>query len=275
MQEDIFVIKKNGERELYSDSKVLRSIDRVGIKKELQDQVLAQVHESLKPNITTKEIFLTIREHLGKTNKKAELRFNLKDAIFQLGPTGFPFEQYLERIFRDLGYNCSTDIIMNGECVKHEIDLLLEKDGKKSVVEAKFHNTPGTKTDVQTSLYTYARFLDVKEKNNISEVWLITNTKLTEDAIVYAQCKGIRAIGWAYPDEGNLQDVVENPEHYPITILKDLTREERERLLLNNIILTCDLINTPFNDLVGKFQIDSGRLQSALEDAQIICGAKH
>lgn len=271
MSEEIFVIKKNGERELYSDAKVLKSIERVGIKKELQDQVLQEVHEHLKPNITTKEIFAIIRERLGKTDKRAQLRFNLKDAIFDLGPTGFPFEKYLEKIFEDLGYNATTDVIMQGECVKHEIDVLLEKDGKRSIVEAKFHNTPGTKTDVQTALYTYARYLDVKEKNNIDEVWLVTNTKLTEDAIVYSQCKGIRAVGWAYPAEGNLQDVVEKPEHYPVTILKDLTREERERLLLNNIVLTCDLLDVPHQDLTGKFQLDSARLQNALDDAQIIC----
>jgi hypothetical protein len=130
VSEEIFVIKKNGERELYSDAKVLKSIERVGIKKELQDQVLQEVHEHLKPNITTKEIFAIIRERLGKTDKRAQLRFNLKDAIFDLGPTGFPFEKYLEKIFEDLGYNATTDVIMQGECVKHEIDVLLEKDGK-------------------------------------------------------------------------------------------------------------------------------------------------
>lgn len=268
---DVFVLKKSGEREQYSDQKVLKSLERVGLKKELEDQVVQRVHEKLRQDIPTKEISDIIRQDLRGKSKKAEIRYNLKDAIFDLGPTGFPFERYLERIFQDLGYTTSVDNIMPGECVNHEIDVLIQKDGKQSIVEAKFHNTPGVKTDVQTALYTYARFLDVKKKNNIDEVWLITNTKLTQDAIDYAVCKGIRAIGWSYPGDGNLQDVVEHPEHYPITILNDLSREEKERLLLNNIVLTCDLLETPHQDLVDKFQLNEERLSKALDDARIIC----
>src|SRR3989344_629471 len=169
-------------------------IERDGVPKERYDRVLAHIKEKVQADntITTDEIFYHIREFLIAKDKKSGLRFNLRQAIFELGPTGFPFEQYLAKIFRSQGYKVDVDLIMEGECVSHEVDLLIEKDGSREIIEAKFHNQNSGKTDVQVLLYTYARFLDVKDKNKIDRVWVATNTKLTSDSRVYADCKGIR-----------------------------------------------------------------------------------
>ncbi len=60
--------------------------------------------------------------------------------------------------------------------------LLQEKDGKKYMIECKFHNR-GIKTHIKVAMYTHARFLDLKEY--FDAAWLICNTKCTSKAIRY------------------------------------------------------------------------------------------
>ncbi|OGK41746.1 hypothetical protein A3A74_01475, partial [Candidatus Roizmanbacteria bacterium RIFCSPLOWO2_01_FULL_35_13] len=235
----ITVIKRDGSEVPFDDHRVICSMERVGVPKELHDRVLAHIKEKVQADntITTDEIFYHIREFLVGRDKKSALRFNLRQAIFELGPTGFPFEKYLGKIFADQGYKVQTDLIMEGECVSHEIDLLLEKDGKREVIEAKFHNQRVGKTDIHVLLYTYARFLDIKGKNNLDGVWVATNTKISTESIDYANCKGIKVLSWNYPQEWNLAEFVEKPKMYPVTTLTDLTTEEERRFIDNGIVL--------------------------------------
>ncbi len=275
MTVQITVIKRSGEQVPFDDMRVLRSMERAGVPKELHDRVLQHIKERVQKDntITTDEIFYHIREFLVKKDKKSALRFNLRQAIFELGPTGFPFEQYLARIFKGLGYKTETNLQMRGECVSHEIDVLLEKDGRREILEAKFHNQTFGKSDVQVILYTYARFLDVKDVNKIDGVWVATNTKLSSDAITYAECKGIKAIAWNYPEDNNIQHFVERPKMYPVTIMTDLTNEEKRRLIDNNIVLVHDLIKISPVELEEKYLIDKDRSEAVIKDAELICGS--
>lgn len=272
MENNIFVVKRSGEREPFSEEKVLSSMQRVGVSKDLMPQVLSEIKEHLYPGIKTSEIFSHILNHLREKDRKATLRFNLKQAIFDLGPTGFPFERYMGKIFEYMGYKVSVDNMMQGECVTHEVDLLLEKDGVRDMVEAKFHNQPGIKTDIHVLLYTFARFLDLKEKNSLSRAWVVTNTKLTGEAIAYANCKNIAIVAWNYPEESNLQALVEKPNLYPVTILNSLSREEQSRLLENNIVLCSDLLALHDGKIKDNLLVDNKRLEKAREDAKLICG---
>jgi hypothetical protein len=273
MAAPIMVIKRDGSEIPFDDLRVIRSMERSGVPKELHDHVLQHIKERIQKDntITTDEIFYHIREFLVQKDRKSGLRFNLRQALFELGPTGFPFEQYLAKIFESEGYKTQVDVQMRGECVSHEIDVLLEKDGKTEIVEAKFHNQTFGKTDLHVSLYVYSRFLDVQEKNKIESVWIATNTKLSTDAITYAECKGIKILAWNYPSNKNLQDFVEKPRMYPVTIMTDLTTEEKRRLIDNGVLLTFDLLKISPGELVEKYFIDKVRAETIKKDAELIC----
>lgn len=264
------VVKRNGTREPFSEEKVFHSMKRAGVPEDLKNEAMNEVKKNLHGDITTEQIYQSILNFLEPRDRKSSLRFNLRQSIFDLGPTGYPFEQYLARIFRSQGYEVEVGNTMQGDCVTHEIDLLLMKDNTRQIVEAKFHNSHNTKSDIQTALYTYARFLDVKTKNDIDNVWLITNTKLSQDAIVYTQCKGMPAIAWNYPAEGNLQDLVEKPQMYPITILNAFSEAEKKRLVEKDIVLCRDLLEKKeeaFTDVL----INNENLERARQDAEMIC----
>lgn len=268
---ELIVVKKSGEEEAYSEEKVRRSMNRVGVPDELKPEVLAHIKEKYENGkMTTDEIFRHILEYLEPRDRKSSLRFNLRQAIFELGPTGFPFEQYLAKVLSSTGYKAETNLIMNGDCVRHEIDILLTKDNKREIVEVKFHNHHVVKTDVQVALYTYARFLDVKEKNNIDNVWLVTNTKLSVDAISYANCKGMPVIAWNYPEHGNLQDLVEDPQMYPITLLTALSSQEKARLIEKNVVFCSDLLTKSDEELADPL-LRNQSLKKAREDAMLVC----
>jgi Holliday junction resolvase-like predicted endonuclease len=163
----------------------------------------------------------------------------------ELGPTGYPFEDFIAKILEADGYKTKTRTIVQGKCISHEIDVIAEKNTvipTKILVEAKFHNQMGIRTNVHVPMYTKSRFEDIKEKNGFSEVWLATNTKATQDAIAYANCVGMKIITWGYPENRSLRDLIEKYRLYPITALTTLSKENKQKLLEKGIV-TCNEID--------------------------------
>lgn len=242
----INVIKATGEKEPFSESKIINSIKRAGIHKDIQDEVLEHVKLKLYENIPTSEIYDHILEFLEKSQDQFNgSKYNLKQGIMELGPTGYPFEDYISEILKSEGYTTQTRQVLQGKCVSHEIDIIAEKNGKRIAIEAKYHNGSGTRSDVHVALYTKARFDDIKEKYNLDEAWLVTNTKATGDAITYAECNGIKVIGWNHPENGSLRDLVEKAKLYPVTVIRSLTKNQKQILLMHQIVLCKNICINP------------------------------
>lgn len=240
----INVIKADKSREEFNEQKVIQSIKRARIPENMQIDVLNHVKNKIYDGMPTSEIYHHIVEFLGgSSHPYSRSRYSLKESIMSLGPTGYPFEDYVAKLLEKEGYSAQVRQVLSGKCVSHEIDILAEKEGKKISIEAKFHNSQGTRSEVHVALYTYARFQDIKEKNDISEPWLVTNTKTTVDANTYAACVGMKVISWSYPEEGNLRDLVEKHQLYPLTMLTSLNQNHKVSLLSNHTVLCKDLFD--------------------------------
>ena len=236
------VLKATGEQEQFSEDKVARSIQRAGIPLSLQPKVLEHVKQKIYEGIPTYEIYQHITEFLGSSEHPyTKSKYGLKQAIMDLGPTGYPFEDYISSILRARGYETDVRQYLIGTCVSHEIDVIARKENKHIMVEAKFHNNPGTRSDVQVALYTKARFDDVKSRHELQEAWLVTNTKATLDAIAYANCVGMKVVSWSYPVNESLRDIIEEHNLHPVTILSSLTHEQKLALLENHVVMCKDL----------------------------------
>ena len=264
------VIKANGESQQFSDQKVKYSIKRAGISEDLQDQVLAHVKSKLYEDIPTSEIYHHITEFLTTADKPYEkARYSLKQAIMDLGPTGYPFEDFVAEIFKALGYTTQTRVIMQGTCITHEIDVLAEKDGKKSIIEAKFHNSSGTRSDVHVPMYMKSRFEDLKVRNDIAEVMIVTNTKATLDAITYGACIGMKIISWGLPESESLRDLVEKYNLHPITALTTLSQSQKQMLLDKSIVVCKDLLeNQEHLQVLG---LPEEKKQAVIAELTFIC----
>jgi hypothetical protein len=148
MDKPIYIIKATGEREIFDPEKLRASLLRANTKAEVADQIIFQIEKGLKENTTTREIYDHAFKLLKKSNEpKVTAKYSLRNAIMDLGPSGFPFEQFVAEIFRAKGFETITDFIAGGECANHEIDIVAWNSQKLIFVEAKFHNEFGIKSD--------------------------------------------------------------------------------------------------------------------------------
>ncbi len=249
--EEMIVVKASGQHETFDTEKLRFSLLNAGATAEATEQVVSHLVPDLHSGMTTKEIYRHAFEVLAKTNKPVARSYSLRRAVMQLGPSGFPFEDFVAEILRAKGFECITRQTVLGGCVPHEVDVVAWNASKLVMIEAKFHNELGTKSDLKVVLYVKARFDDIKENvfayggkdRPITDAWLVTNTKFSSTAIHYAECKGMSLIGWNYPGKGNLQSMIEEAKLHPITCLTSLSDGEK-KILLNAGVVLCSNIRT-------------------------------
>lgn len=266
------VVKLSGDKEPFSEKKIRRSASRVGVPENLHDEMVSHVNSKLYDNIPTTEIFAHIKEFL-RTNKGSAYatRFNLKSGLSQLGPSGYPFEKYLALLLKEEGYKTKTNQILAGKCVRHEVDVVAEKDGMTYTVEAKFHSKQGIRTDVKTALYIKARYDDIKanwQEPSPIEPWIATNTRFTTDAEQFATCSGIKLTSWDYPKNASLRDKIDKSQLHPVTILESVSASQKKTLLENGIV-TCKQIAE--EEKVLKRILPQNVYENLVREAKAVC----
>lgn len=263
----INVTKSTGFLEPFSEEKVVSSIRRAKIPEEIETLVLKHVKSKLYDNIPTSKIYEHILEFLNASSQPySKAKYSLKRAIMQLGPTGYPFEDFVAQVLKSLGYETDLRQILNGKCIKHEIDIIAQKEEIKSMIECKFHNNAGSHTNVHVSLYTKARFDDLKDIHSLNDVWLITNTKITTDALDYALCNNMKVISWNYPQNEGLRDLIEKSHLHPITVLTTLTQNQKQNLLNNHVVLCKNVLES-----INFLSLPEDKKQSVLAEAKFVC----
>lgn len=268
------IVKASNEVEQFKDEKILQSIKRTGIPHELQQAVLAHVQNKLYDNITSQEIYKYVAEFLDKSAYPyAKTKYALKQAIMDLGPTGYPFEDFVSEILNTLGYTTQVRQYLSGKCVTHEVDVIAKKDNEAVLVEAKFHNSNTTRSDVHVPMYTKARFDDVKDKYNLNQAWVVTNTKVTVDAITFAQCVGMKIISWSYPEGSSLRDLIENAGLHPITILTTIPNAYKAKLLEKHIVRCKSIHENP--GILSILALSDEEKRNVLAEIEFVCKGEH
>jgi hypothetical protein len=243
-EKQVLVTKANGTQEPFDKTKLFSSLLRAGAGETLAEELTNHIITELKDGMSTSFIYKHAFFLLNQKQKKAALRYSLRRAIMELGPSGFPFEDFVAQIFQAKGYKTETGKILLGGCVEHEVDVVAYNENKLLAAEVKFHNEPGIKTDLKVVLYVKARMEDLQDnifdfggKRKFDEGWLVTNTKFTTTAIHYGECKGLKLVGWNYPKQNNLQDLIEDTGLHPLTCLSTLNNFQKKSLLSQDIVL--------------------------------------
>ena len=132
MPETIFITKADGEQEPFDTAKLEMSLERAGASATARARIAARILHELHAGITTEEIYRHAFEMLRKEEEPPiAARYSVKRAVFDLGPSGFPFEQFLAEVLRAHGWVVRTGVALNGRCAPHEVDVLAEKSGKR------------------------------------------------------------------------------------------------------------------------------------------------
>ena len=267
----MIITKASGEKVEFSQKKYEESLHRVGLTIEEAREISSQINQDLYPNVPSDRIFLRTHQFLKKKNKIFAAKYSLKRAIMNLGPAGYFFERYMATVLAAYGYKTRYNQLVEGKCVEHEVDISAEGDGKKYMIECKYHNQSGRKSDLKVALYTYARFLDLKDKYQFSQAVLMTNTAFTAEAVKYSRCMGVKVVGWRYPQSGeSLEHYIESKKLYPVTVLTSLTRQLNHRFREENIVLAVDLLKFTPQSLAKRFKISLGLAQRLISEVSVL-----
>ena len=278
MKKTVNIVKASGEIEPFSEQKLRRSLEKVDAPPALIADVVEHVKSELKEGMRTSEIYSHAFSLLKKKEHFTASRYSIKKALLELGPSGYPFEKIVAELLKFDGYAVETGKITQGHCISHEVDVTARRDNHHVLVECKFHNRAGYKTDVKVALYVNARFWDIKKhiqkksgqnKDNL-EAWLVTNTKLSSDAIRYSECVGIRAIGWDYPYDGrNLQNLLEESGLLPITCLTGLSRTQKKELLRRGFVICREIAEK--EEILRSIGLSNNRIVKVLKEVRELC----
>ena len=266
MNEPVFMITKgNGETEAFSFDKLRASLKKSGASDTEVDLVYEKLKDDLFDGITTREIYRLAYKWLKKIDDYYASKYSLKKAISELGPSGYPFEKLVGALLKQKGFKTEVSVILNGECITHEIDVLAEKDGISYAIECKFHTNPKTVSNVKVPLYINSRFLDIQKVWNnsgkptrLEQGWVVTNTRFTEDAVKYASCIDLNLMSWNYPEGNGISDNVDKFGLYPITALSILKKNEKKQLIDRDIILIRELLDA--SHIMHELKIPKGRI---------------
>ena len=271
------IVKGDGTVEEFDIHKLEMSMERSGAPKATAEKVARNIAETITDGMTTSVIYTNAFKALKKEEKTMAARYSMRRAILELGPTGFPFEDFFCELMRSEGYNAKVRQVVQGRCTEHEVDVLLEKDGARIGAELKFHNTHGFKTDLRTALYVRARFWDIEfgaeDRNEtcpVDEGWLVTNTKFTGNAVRYAECAGIKILGWDYPQGNSLADIIQRSGLYPLTVLTSISRKEEAALFAQGVTLCKHIVENP--DVLTKAGIPKRKHQEVIDESSALCG---
>ncbi len=276
MVKTILVSKQSGERQPFSKEKFIESIVRAGATGDIAMEVADEVISNLYNGITTREIYKNAFQILRRKMRSLAARYSLKNALLELGPSGYPFERFVGEIFRKEGFMVKTGQTIFGKCIQHEVDVVAEKEDLTIMVECKYGNEQSKVSGVQVPLYVNSRFNDIKsvwaqeERNQGKEFqgWIVTNTRFSTDAETYGTCAGLHLVSWAFPDKGNLREIVESKALFPVTSLTTLNKKQKQFLVEKGIILNEHLLGR--YDLLESFEFSPKKRDSVISEIEAL-----
>ena len=268
-------IKNNaGEIVEFEISKLENSLRNSGAGEQSLKRVLETILPKCFDGITTGELYRMAFEELKKISNSVAARYSLKKALLELGPAGFYFEQWIARVFQNIGYKTETGQLIKGHAVTHEADVIAKKDDKTYWVECKFRNAEDTKISVTTPMYVLSRIKDISDiqynlfgtKTEFTAGWLITNTYFTKDSIAFSEYYGLRLLSWDYPKDKNIKSLVDQNALYPITCLTTLDGKQKQKLLEEKCVLAKELFNN--QNLLNILELNEEKKSEVLKEAR-------
>jgi hypothetical protein len=243
MPSPLNVLKANGTLQPFEKGKVVGTCLRLRATPEVAHKVADMVESKIFEGIPTKEVMKLIFSYLRKYRPSVGSRLDLRSAISLLRPKP-DFELYVRMLLREYGYKVKPNSMVPGRCIDHEVDATAEKDGDVFYVEVKHHFKAHTFTPLGVFLEAWATFEDIidgyrmgRHKTRYNRALVVTNTKLSDYARRYAECKKIGCIAWdaclgtclSHTDLLDLEDMVEEKDLFPITLIRGLDMDAAAR----------------------------------------------
>ena len=270
------VIKRNGEIQDFDKNKVIESLENSGVSTETINKVVDKIIKKKYDIISTDRLYKIIFKFVRKFEDKYSASiYSLKQALLQLGPDGYAFEDFMAKILQAQGYSVEVRQVYESKCVTHELDIVAQG----FFVECKYHNRGGVNTTIKDVMYSHARFLDLKHAGTgFKKFWVATNTKFSLDAVSYGEYWKIKLVGWNYKGKQSLAYIIDKNHYYPITLLPSLSKPTFKLLSNNNILLITEVCKVNdnllrkmglYDDEIRKIRIDCDKIIQASKKIQL------
>ena len=272
------VTKADGRKQPFDRNKIIRTCLRMGADEETAERVATQVQLKAYEGIPTRKVIKMVLSYMRKYKPQFKNIIDLREAICILRPKP-DFELFVARLLEGHGYEVRTNQMVMGKCVEHEIDAIAEKarttkavrqakqakdKGKRGraaaakgkdkdvfYVEVKHHYKPHTYTGMGVFLEAQATFNDLVDGNRegknpypFTRAIVVSNTKLSDHALRYSECRSITGIAWKTPLDHGLERMIEDNKLYPITYIRGLTADQQSRLGDAGIVTIKELLET-------------------------------
>lgn len=274
----IWIKKSSGEEEQFAIYKLERSLRNAGADNDSIEVIVSDIESWITTGVTTKQIYTRAFQLLRRQKTNSASRYKLKQAMLELGTTGYPFEQFIGQLFKAQGFEVQVGQILDGCCVTHEIDVIATSKKVQHLVECKYSQTQGKQVSVQVPLYVRSRVDDIIKKRKDSPDynefsftgWVVTNTRFSLDSIQYGKCCGLHLLAWDYPNGNGLKEIIEKLKIYPVTVLSQLAQKDKLKLIDQGIVSCNQLLKEP--NVLDLFQLTATKYNSVLKEIKAICG---
>jgi hypothetical protein len=268
----MWVKKADGSFQKFDKEKVARTCLRMGTDRQTAYEIADKVEARVYDGIPTSKVLQMIFHYVRINKPHVRNLYDLRKGISLMGSKP-EFEAYVRAILAHAGFEVSPNQLLAGKCVTHEVDGVARKNGFTYFVEAKHHLNYHTPTGLDESRIARAVLEDVVEgfalgRSNlkIDGAMIVTNTRYSEEAIQYGKCRGILQIGWSSPDGHGLQDLIEGTNLFPLSCLRGLKRDVRDKLVTSGIVILEQVLNEETTELARKTGLPSQVIRKIKDD---------
>jgi hypothetical protein len=228
--------------------------------------------------IPSKSIYKKAFSMLRSKTVSNAARYKLKNAMMEMGPTGYPFEHFIGEIYKLLGYQTEVSQILDGACVTHEVDVVATKGKHQRFIECKYYSSTGKNANVQVPLYIRSRVNDIIAKRESLSQYngytfsggIVTNTRFTADAEAYGLCSGLHLLSWDFPKGNSIKDIIDRERIFPVTSITQLTIAQKKVLMDSGIVMCRQLLDN--KKAIDSLGLTAKKRQKLMDEIRDLCG---
>jgi hypothetical protein len=277
MKKKLLIKKGSGEMEPFSRNKLISSLLYSGADDITVKSIITDVESWLYDGMSSKKIYDRAFAILRRNQLGVAARYKLKNAMMEMGPTGYPFEFFIGQVFKTLGFQVEVGQVLQGHCVTHEVDVIATMDHQQHFIECKYYQRTGKNANVQVPLYIRSRVDDIiNYRKNLPPYsgytfhgGVATNTRFTSDAISFGECTGLQMLSWDYPPSNGLKEIIDRERLFPVTVLTKLLIAEKHKLMERGIVICRQLDENPA--VLESIGLDQNRQKKVMEEVRFLC----
>jgi hypothetical protein len=266
--------KADGSKQLFDKGKIVRTCMRMGATYDLALTIAEKIESQIYEGIPTSIVFELIFKYMRKYRPGVRHIVDLRQGLSLMGSKP-EFEAFVRLLLANEGFEVRPNQILKGRCVEHEVDAIAKRDGIIYFVEVKHHISYHALTGLDESRIARAVLEDVTESYQMGSVgykidkaMIITNARYSDHAIRYGRCRDITQIGWNYPVDNGLEKIIEKLKLYPISCLRGVRFEDRQRLIDSSFVLIKQLPQEDPVELARKTGLLLKTVEEIIEKAQ-------